>query len=147
MSIRRVPLASDPQVPDGMWRRRRARKPEHSTVFIGDGSAIDGCCRFTGVAVVAGRVTGDLIAADHLMVAETGTVTGVVQATVVTVSGTIFGTVRATERVALLASARITGDIETPALSIDAGAVLDGRCQTSRAAPAQPEIAAMSQTG
>jgi cytoskeletal protein CcmA (bactofilin family) len=130
-----------------MWRRRRVRKPEHFTTFIDDGSAIDGCCRFVGVTVVAGRITGEEIAADHLIVSETGTVTGVIRATVVTVSGTICGTIVASDRVELLASARITGDIETPAITIDAGAVLDGRCRAVRALPAPSPAALLPQSG
>lgn len=130
-----------------MWGRKRVRKPEHCTTFIDDGSTIEGCCRFTGSTVVAGRITGEQIAADHLIVGETGTVTGVIRATVVTVAGTICGTIVASERVELLATARITGDIETPALTIDAGAIVDGRCHTMRAFPAESPIALAPQTG
>ena len=130
-----------------MWLRRRAPRADRSTVFIGEGCEIEGCCRFTGVAVVAGRVAGDRLAAEHLIVSPTGVVSGVVQATVVTVGGTIEGTIVASERVELLATARITGDIETPAISIDAGAVLDGRCHTVRAASAEAPAALVPQTG
>jgi cytoskeletal protein CcmA (bactofilin family) len=115
-----------------MWGQRRPRGRDDSTVFIGQGSEIEGSCRFPGLAIVEGRITGDHVTAKHLVVGEGGAVTGVVRATVVTVKGTITGTIVASERVELLATARVTGDIEAPALAIEAGAVLDGRCHSIR---------------
>ena len=129
-----------------MWLRRRASRADGSTVFIGEGCTIEGGCHFSGVAIIAGRVSGDRIAAEHLIVSPSGNVSGVVRATVVTVGGTIEGTIVATERVELLATARVTGDIETPAITMDCGAVLDGRCHMMRATAAESPVALVPQT-
>jgi cytoskeletal protein CcmA (bactofilin family) len=129
-----------------MWLRRRQSTANGSTVFIGDGCTIEGDCQFKGVAIVAGRITGDRISAEHLIVSPTGSVTGVVHATVVTVSGTIEGAIVAGERVELLATARVTGDIQTPAITMDCGAVLDGRCRTVRGPAAESPGALVPQT-
>ena len=102
-----------------MWPFSRRSDAKSLAVFIGAGSEVDGRCRFTGTTIIDGRVTGDFLTADHLIIDESGTVASVVKATVVIVKGTVTGNVDATQRVELLATGRVTGDIETPALTME----------------------------
>ncbi len=129
-----------------MWRWLRAPTSGHLTASIGEGSEVDGRCRLVGVAIVAGRVTGDFLTADELIVAESGCITATVRAAVIVVRGAITGNVVATERVELTATAHVVGDVETPALTMADGAVLDGHCHITRVrddAPGDP-IAAVA---
>jgi cytoskeletal protein CcmA (bactofilin family) len=119
-----------------MWPFRSRPDEKSLAVFIGAGSEFDGRCRFTGTTIVDGRITGDLLAAEHLIIGESGMVASVVNATVVIVKGTLTGNVAATQRVELSGTARVTGDIETPALTMEAGATVNGHCRIS---PAQRE--------
>ncbi len=77
-------------------------------------------------------MAGDVLTADHLVVGAAGSVAGVVNATVVIVRGTVTGNIVAAERVELAAAARVIGDIETPVLAMESGAVLEGHCRIVR---------------
>jgi len=45
------------------------------------------------------------------------------------INGRVFGDIHATERVELLSHARVIGNIESPALAIQPGAIFDGECR------------------
>ena len=115
-----------------MWKRVTARTPDHLTVVVGEGSEVDGRCRFTGVAIVEGRIAGDLVAADELIVGQRGHIAATIRAQVVIVRGVVNGNVIAAERVELASSAHVVGDIETPVLTMADGAILDGHCRITR---------------
>jgi cytoskeletal protein CcmA (bactofilin family) len=114
-----------------MWKRD-VRKPDHLTVVVGEGSEIDGRCRFTGVSIVEGRVTGDLVAADELIVGARGHISATVRAQIVVVRGAVTGNIVAADRVELASTAHVVGDIETPVLTMADGAILEGHCRITR---------------
>jgi cytoskeletal protein CcmA (bactofilin family) len=55
-----------------------------------------------------------------------------VKASSVVVEGVLIGNIQATNRVLLLPSSRILGDIQTPELIIQNGTILRGNCTISR---------------
>ena len=59
---------------------------------------------------------------------EKGVVKATVQVGVVEVSGIVEGTITAKNSVKIHSTGRVYGDIYTPALIIDHGAVFDGKC-------------------
>jgi cytoskeletal protein CcmA (bactofilin family) len=77
-----------------------------------------GCC----VSAVVHSRTGTLT------VSETAEVQGNIFVARATVDGLVRGDIRATERVELGSTARVIGNIETPALAIQPGAVFEGQC-------------------
>ncbi len=75
------------------------------------------------------------MSSDTLFVGETGHVKANVQVGIAIVSGEITGNITAKERVELHASARVVGDIVTPVLLLEEGAVFDGHCQMKNKDP------------
>jgi cytoskeletal protein CcmA (bactofilin family) len=63
-----------------------------------------------------------------LVVSETAELNGNVFVPTAIVDGLVRGDIRAIERVELGATARVFGNIETPALAIQPGAVFEGQC-------------------
>jgi cytoskeletal protein CcmA (bactofilin family) len=63
-----------------------------------------------------------------LVVSETGKVEAELNVGVAIIEGRLVGDIHATERVEIGSHARVIGDIETPTLSIQPGAVFEGRC-------------------
>jgi cytoskeletal protein CcmA (bactofilin family) len=59
---------------------------------------------------------------------ERGRVKATVQAGIVEVSGIVEGTITAKNSVKIHSTGRVYGDIYTPALIIEHGAVFDGKC-------------------
>lgn len=123
-----------------LWRRgpRRSPRPDDLTAFVDEGSEMEGRYSFRGTAMLNGRFTGEVTTADTLIVGEHGVVKATIHAGTVIVSGEITGEIVATQRVELRPTARVSGQIETPVLSVEDGAMLDGRCHMS---PAKPDVA------
>jgi cytoskeletal protein CcmA (bactofilin family) len=82
------------------------------------------------------QVDGDLesdVAGAEIIVGEQGRVTGTIAAERVIVRGTTSGAIRA-KTVALQASAHVEGDVHHLSLTIEEGAMFEGRCRR----PANP---------
>jgi len=97
--------------------------------FLGEGTDIVGEIKFTEImridAGVSGTITSD---SGTLLIMEKGKVKATIKAGMVEVSGTVEGTITAKTSVKIHPSGRVYGDIYTPALMIEHGAVFDGKC-------------------
>ena len=76
-------------------------------------------------AEINGTITSDN---GNLLVMEKGRIKATVQAGTIEVSGIIEGTVTARSSVKIHPTGRVYGDIYTPSLIIENGAVFDGKC-------------------
>ena len=94
----------------------------------------------SGDIQIDGWIEGD-IQSRNVVVGESATVHGAVQAENVRICGTVNGQIRA-DNVTLEKSARVTGDILHKSLSIEQGAFLEGMCKRIDPAPAVPQIEA-----
>jgi cytoskeletal protein CcmA (bactofilin family) len=113
-------------------------KPSRSrefTTHINEGTEIEGKVTFSGTVLLNGRVRGEIISNDILIVGEKGVVNASIRANVVELSGEVIGNVVATERIELRANCRVYGDIEAPVVIIDEGALLEGQCRMTKGRP------------
>jgi len=94
----------------------------------------------SGDIQVDGWIEGD-IQSRNVVVGESATVHGAIQAENVRICGTVNGQIRA-DNVTLEKSARVTGDILHKSLSIEQGAFLEGMCKRIDPTPVVPQIAA-----
>ena len=85
--------------------------------------AFEGILRINGYA--AGLIRSD---EGHLIVEADGEVDADISVHDASINGCVRGDIRAKRKVELGGSARVVGDIETVALSIEPGAVFEGRC-------------------
>jgi cytoskeletal protein CcmA (bactofilin family) len=124
------------------WRRARTGPGEGElTAFVDEGSEIEGKYAFRGTVMLNGRFAGEITTTDTLVVGEKAVVKATINAGIVRISGEVVGTVTASERIELRASARLYGDVETPVLVMDEGALLDGQCRMTRLKPAETSAA------
>src|SRR5882672_10574709 len=65
-----------------------------------------------------------------LIISETAELQANIFVATAIVHGLVRGDIRATERVELGSKARVTGNIETPALTIQPGAMFEGQCHS-----------------
>lgn len=118
--------------------------------FLDRGSRIQGELSFETTFRVDGTVEGTVNSQGDLVVGEGGVVDGEVQVGQVFVSGTVKGSVKAQRKVHIAPGGKVLADLETPALIVEDGAVVEGRCTMSRQvrdgerAPA-PKLVAQSQ--
>lgn len=96
-----------------------------------------------GELTIDGQVKGD-VRVNRLIVGDTGSVEGTVQADNVDVKGRVVGAVNG-KNVKLLSTAYVDGDINHEQLAIEVGAYFQGRCLQNRpgqaAAPPRPAAA------
>jgi cytoskeletal protein CcmA (bactofilin family) len=111
------------------WRRRPSQDP--LTSFIDAGAEFDGKCSVSGTLVMNGKLQGDIESTGTLIVGATAVLHAQIRARAVVVHGEIVGDIAGTERIELKASAHVFGDLQTPLLSVEEGAVLEGRTRMS----------------
>jgi cytoskeletal protein CcmA (bactofilin family) len=76
-----------------------------------------------------GRVQGTLKCDKRLVIGEAGQVAGEVNAAEAVIMGTVLGNVAIAGSLHLTATAKIEGDITAKLLTVDEGAVYNGKCQ------------------
>jgi cytoskeletal protein CcmA (bactofilin family) len=72
------------------------------------------------------------------VIGESGVIEADIKSQIVIVSGTIHGNLVALRKVVLHKSAHVDGDVETPSLVMEEGAVLNGHLNMASAAPKKP---------
>lgn len=101
--------------------------------FVGGTSALSGEINFRGMMRVDGKVSGRVASDDGtLIVSSGGRVEAEVAVVVAKISGEVTGDITATERVELGRTARVSGNIQTPALVVEDGAIFEGNCRMSQ---------------
>lgn len=101
------------------------------TSSIGENTVFTGS--FTGGEniVVRGHVRGESNVKGAVVVAETGIWEGRLTADIVIVSGTVKGDILARDKVEVLAGAKITGNLTSPIIALESGAIHDGHMEMS----------------
>lgn len=127
-----------PETPAGKTSRMASNRPTGSTFSVlGADTAIRGDITASADLHIDGRVEGD-IACAALVQGESSEIVGAVTAETARLAGTVRGTIAARELV-ILKSAKIEGDVQYDALTIEQGALVDGRL-APRGAKTAPEI-------
>ncbi|MDR2070660.1 MAG: polymer-forming cytoskeletal protein [Treponema sp.] len=101
--------------------------------IIGPNTCINGDVNSAGFTRVDGSLRGDLNAAGRIIVGERARMKSNITGTAVTIGGVVSGNVLANERVVILATGIVLGDIITQRIQADEGCLLHGRitvCQT-----------------
>jgi cytoskeletal protein CcmA (bactofilin family) len=104
--------------------------------IIGPGASLNGTLESAGFTRVDGSVVGDLTARGRLVIGERARMRSNISGTAVTIGGVVYGNVLASERLIVLATGLVMGDIITRRIQADEGCLIHGRvtvCQTSEA--------------
>jgi cytoskeletal protein CcmA (bactofilin family) len=104
--------------------------------FVGPNSELNGDLNADGFTRVDGNVRGNLAVAGRVVIGETARMRGNVSGTVVTIGGVVRGNVLASERLTILSSALILGDIITRRIQADEGCLIHGRVRVCAAGEA-----------
>jgi cytoskeletal protein CcmA (bactofilin family) len=102
--------------------------------FVGAGTVLTGETNFQAMLRVDGHLTGRVTSENGtLIIGSGGQVDADILVSSATVGGTVNGDIIATERVELGRTARVIGNIQTPRLVIEDGAIFEGSCSMLRA--------------
>lgn len=115
--------------------------------FVGSGTVITGEASFKAMMRIDGHLSGRVSSTGGTLVIGTnGRVDANIEVAVATVHGTVNGDIIATQRLELGRSAKVSGNIQTPSLMIEQGAVFEGSCKmTQLSAAAEKGKQAFSQ--
>ena len=112
--------------------------------FLGEGTDVNGEIRFSDILRIDASVSGSIVSeSGSLLIGERGRVKANIEAASIEIHGSVEGSITAKTKVEIRASGRVHGDIYTPALIIEYGAVFDGKCHMdSTREDAKPRAAA-----
>ncbi|AIF54036.1 polymer-forming cytoskeletal protein [Pelosinus sp. UFO1] len=97
--------------------------------IIGKDTIMKGNISGKGTIRIDGQFEGDINTTGNIVIGENAKVTAQCKAVNATIAGTIYGNVDITEKLELLPSAQIIGDIKAGILGISEGAVFKGACE------------------
>ena len=100
------------------------------TGFVGNGTTLNGDATFKGMLRVDGRLEGRVNSDDGTLIVSTnGQVDANIEVAVAQIFGTVNGDITATKRIEMGRVAKVKGNIQTPALVIEQGAIFEGSCR------------------
>ena len=113
---------------------KTARGSAQDTTRIARGSTVVGEISGTAELVIEGRVRGEVELKNRVVVGREGIVEGRIVGASVEVGGKVVGNVRGVERVQVLESGKLEGDVLSPRVVIAEGAFFKGKVEMTSAA-------------
>ena len=105
--------------------------------FVGGGTVVTGEANFKAMMRVDGTLSGRVSSSSGtLIVGANGKVDANIEVAIAVIHGTINGDIIATQRLELGRAAKVNGNIQTPSLIIEQGAVFEGTCKMLQMATA-----------
>ena len=101
--------------------------------IVGPGTSVSGDIESGGFTRIDGNIQGNVKAKGRLVIGERARMKSSISGTFVTVGGVVFGNVVASERLIVLGTGLVMGDIITRRIQADEGCLIHGRvrvCQT-----------------
>jgi len=122
------------------WFDRKRHDSGEWTGFLERGVKLEGKLESTGTFRIDSAMKGTLISNETLILGDHATVTGEIDGNYVIIGGRFDGVIKAKGKVEIQTKAIVTGEIHTPCLIIEPGAVFDGRCHMLGATQAAKPI-------
>jgi cytoskeletal protein CcmA (bactofilin family) len=117
---------------------------------IGRGVEVSGQIKFQERLQVDGRITGKVASTNGaLVIGEMGTVEAQIEVGICVIHGTVQGDVTASTRVEIHHTGKVNGDLVTPALLVEEGAIFNGSVKMTKEKPATevlPELVSGADT-
>ena len=108
--------------------------------FVGHGTTLTGDTQFHAMLRIDGHLVGSVSSeAGTLIVGNNGQVDANVSVAAAMISGAVNGDIVTTEKLQLGRTARVMGNISSPKLIIEEGAILEGSCSMLKALQTQEE--------
>jgi cytoskeletal protein CcmA (bactofilin family) len=105
------------------------KKADQDIQMLGSQVVLEGNLVFEGTLYMNGHVKGAIESrTGAIVIGEDAVIHADVFVRTATIKGEIKGTVHATERIELHPPARVYGDLNAPAVQIDPGSIIEGKC-------------------
>lgn len=110
------------------WLDRKGGESGEWTGFLEEGVRVEGKLETSGTFRMDAVMKGNLTSTEVLILGENARVEGQLDGNYVIIAGRFDGTIHAKGKVEIKTKAMVTGEIHTPCLIIEPGAVFDGQC-------------------
>jgi cytoskeletal protein CcmA (bactofilin family) len=120
------------------WFDRKKQDSDEWSGFLEKGVAFEGKLESPGTLRIDCVFKGSLRTDESLIIAENASIEGEIHANYVMISGRFDGVIIAKGKVEIQTKAIVTGEIHTPCLAIEPGAIFDGQCHMLAVTSAQP---------
>lgn len=102
--------------------------------YVGSGTVLTGETTFQAMLRVDGHLTGRIMSeTGTLIVGASGQVDANIAVAAAVINGTVNGDIIASEKLQLGRTARIVGNVQSPRLVLEDGAILEGNCTMLKA--------------
>jgi len=113
-------------------KKQAAPIGDQVATIIGKETSFKGNITSQGTIRIDGQHEGELTTDGDLVVGESGKLTSLVKVRSALIAGSVKGNIEASDKLELLPSAKVYGDIKVGTLTIGEGAVFRGACHMSR---------------
>jgi cytoskeletal protein CcmA (bactofilin family) len=115
-----------------MWGGNEKKKSglgeDENFTFLGRGVEFKGVATFDGTVRIDGHFEGEIHAKSTLVLGEHAMIKGLITAGTLVCGGKVHGNITGTDKVQLLKTAVLVGDVRTPLFSMEEGAHFQGLC-------------------
>ena len=109
-------------------KKIEAKKMEQINSYLGKDTVLEGKLIFKGTFNLDCNFKGNISAPGTLIVGEKGKINSNIHVKSIICKGEILGNIIAEERVEILSSGKVYGDIWVPVLVVKKGAIFEGNC-------------------
>jgi len=99
---------------------------------LGTDTVLKGTLRFTESVEISGTLEGKIIAEGFLLIRDGATITADIKAREIIVGGQVNGNIEATDRLEILSTGKIYGNVRTARFRVADGVVFEGKCEMLR---------------
>jgi len=105
-----------------------------SDLLLGPNAEFDGKLTFRGTLRIDAKFTGSIVSDDVLIVGEHARIDAEISCGTIVVHGEVNGNIRASAGVELRHTAKLRGDVTSPGIMVERGAILQGSVRLSEKA-------------
>jgi len=123
---------------------------DHSSganAYVGKGVKFKGIISYKGTIRIDGELEGEIQTDGTLLIGEDAHISANINAGTIICSGRLTGDVKAIERIKLHSPAVLTGSIDTPAMTMEEGAQLNGPCAMQKTTDGRQNLRAVAGIG
>ncbi|MCK4540680.1 MAG: polymer-forming cytoskeletal protein [Spirochaetales bacterium] len=99
--------------------------------IVGDGTRFKGELKLNGLLRIDGDFLGTIKTPDKVLIGKGGRAECTIEAGTVVIGGILKGNIIATEKVIILSTGILLGNVSAPRLIVEEGVILDGSCTIS----------------
>jgi cytoskeletal protein CcmA (bactofilin family) len=108
------------------------KKPnDEINAFLGKDIEFEGKFSFTGAVRIDGKVSGEISSSGTLIIGESAIVKSQIHVADVIINGEVHGDIWAASKIKVGVLGKLFGNIQTPKLAVEEGAIFEGSCNMS----------------